>query len=284
MTDATSTVVWDQGYLPFGEPHGGSGSIENSRQYTGKEFEEETGLYYYGARYYHSGLGRFMSVDPAPADPTDPQSWNRYAYVLNNPYKYVDPDGEVPIPILLAAASSFAGLGSQIAGGTADLLVAYGAINTQDSSYIYLKATEESLGNFSFITGLPGLVGSIGSTAANVAKFGRNVRGLTQAASTVSERLINILKPGGKLIGDPGPGKGVQEITGSTDDAFKFFNELTEGGTISSISKTRIETKLPGGSTISFRTKASRSPKTNATIDLKIPGLEELRKIKFNRP
>jgi RHS repeat-associated protein len=96
MTDATSTVVWDQGYLPFGEPHVGSGSIENSRQYTGKEFEEETGLYYYGARYYHSGLGRFMSVDPAPADPADPQSWNRYAYVLNNPYKYVDPDGRCP--------------------------------------------------------------------------------------------------------------------------------------------------------------------------------------------
>lgn len=42
-----------------------------------------------------------MSVDPAPGVLTDPQSWNRYAYVLNNPYKYVDPDGENPI---LAAA------------------------------------------------------------------------------------------------------------------------------------------------------------------------------------
>jgi RHS repeat-associated protein len=100
MTDATSTVVWDQGYLPFGEPHVGSGSIVNSRQYTGKEFEEETGLYYYGARYYHSGLGRFMSIDPAPANPTDPQSWNRYAYVLNNPYKYVDPDGAMSCSVI----------------------------------------------------------------------------------------------------------------------------------------------------------------------------------------
>ena len=100
MTDETTTVIWNQNYLPFGEPHGGSGNIENSRQYTGKEFEEETGLYYYGARYYHSGLGRFMSVDPAPADPTDPQSWNRYAYVLNNPYKYVDPDGEMSCSVI----------------------------------------------------------------------------------------------------------------------------------------------------------------------------------------
>ncbi len=99
MTDETTTVIWNQNYLPFGEPHGGSGVVENSRQYTGKEFEEETGLYYYGARYYHSGLGRFMSVDPAPADPTDPQSWNRYAYVLNNPYKYIDPDGQIAVNV-----------------------------------------------------------------------------------------------------------------------------------------------------------------------------------------
>jgi len=42
-----------------------------------------------------------MSVDPAGGDPTDPQSWNRYAYVLNNPYKYVDPDGEASIAVNL---------------------------------------------------------------------------------------------------------------------------------------------------------------------------------------
>jgi len=56
-------------------------------------------------------------------------------------------------------------------------------------------------------------------------------------------------------------------------------------GTITSISRTRIETKISGGGIVSFRTEASNlSPKTNATIDVKIPGLEELRKIKFDRP
>ena len=99
ITDETSTVVWDQSYLPFGDFYSGTGSISNTHQYTEKEFEEETGLYYYGARYYHPGLGRFMSVDQAGGDPTDPQSWNRYAYVLNNPYKYVDPDGEAAIRV-----------------------------------------------------------------------------------------------------------------------------------------------------------------------------------------
>ena len=45
------------------------------------------------ARYYSSWQSRFLSVDPGPGNPRQPQSWNRYAYVLGNPVKYVDPDG-----------------------------------------------------------------------------------------------------------------------------------------------------------------------------------------------
>lgn len=99
ITDAFTTVVWNQTYLPFGESGNGTGTLANSHQYTGKEYESETGLYYYGARYYHPGFGRFMSVDPAGGDLADPQSWNRYAYTLNNPFKYVDPDGEAAVNV-----------------------------------------------------------------------------------------------------------------------------------------------------------------------------------------
>lgn len=45
-------------------------------------------------RHYSPKLGRFLSTDPAGIDPANPQSWNRYAYVRNNPFTYVDPDGE----------------------------------------------------------------------------------------------------------------------------------------------------------------------------------------------
>ncbi|HEX3036340.1 MAG TPA: RHS repeat-associated core domain-containing protein [Thermodesulfobacteriota bacterium] len=99
MTDESTTVVWGQTYLPFGDAYRGIGNQNNSHQYTGKEFDEDTGLYYYGARYYHAGLGRFMSIDPAPGILTDPQSWNRYSYTLNNPYKYIDPDGEAAVNV-----------------------------------------------------------------------------------------------------------------------------------------------------------------------------------------
>lgn len=62
---------------------------------TGKERDTETGLDYFGARYYASNMGRFMSPDPlmASAFISDPQSWNRYTYTRNNPLKFIDPDG-----------------------------------------------------------------------------------------------------------------------------------------------------------------------------------------------
>jgi RHS repeat-associated protein len=61
-------------------------------QFTGKERDAETGLDYFGARYFSGAQGRFTSPDPLPGWPQDPQSWNMYAYGRNNPLKYVDSD------------------------------------------------------------------------------------------------------------------------------------------------------------------------------------------------
>src|SRR3972149_4382399 len=96
ITDATSTVEWDRVYLPYGQGFNDPNVdfLQNTHEYTAKELDEDSGLYYYGARYYNPSIGRFMSVDSAGGDLTDPQSWNRYSYTLNNPYKYVDPNGE----------------------------------------------------------------------------------------------------------------------------------------------------------------------------------------------
>lgn len=65
-------------------------------KFTGKERDSESGNDYFGARYYASSMGRFMSPDPSGlyfADPTNPQSLNHYAYVQNNPLVNVDPNG-----------------------------------------------------------------------------------------------------------------------------------------------------------------------------------------------
>jgi RHS repeat-associated protein len=61
--------------------------------FTGKELDGETGLYYFGARYYDPSTGMFTSADSVLARPYDPQSLNRYAYVGGKPLSRFDPDG-----------------------------------------------------------------------------------------------------------------------------------------------------------------------------------------------
>ncbi len=74
-----------------------------------KERDAETGLDFFGARYMSSAQGRFTTVDPvfATASLFNPQSWNGYAYTLNNPLKYVDDDGHFPILAITAAGGQW---------------------------------------------------------------------------------------------------------------------------------------------------------------------------------
>lgn len=68
----------------------------NHYKFTGKERDQESGIDYFGARYYASTMGRFLSPDPGwfgATDPENPQTWNLYTYALNNPLAIIDPDG-----------------------------------------------------------------------------------------------------------------------------------------------------------------------------------------------
>jgi RHS repeat-associated protein len=107
VTDQTGAVVSRQDYYPFGEqiPAGTNGrgvvSVDYSespnlrQRFTGKERDGESELDYFGARYYSGAQGRFTTPDLPFADQQkeDPQSWNLYSYVRNNPLKYIDPNG-----------------------------------------------------------------------------------------------------------------------------------------------------------------------------------------------
>jgi RHS repeat-associated protein len=90
---STLTVEQDVDYTPYGIV--ATGTAADSHEFTGKERDTESGLDNFGARYDASSMGRFMTPDPlmASAKVWDPQTWNRYAYALNNPLKYVDPTG-----------------------------------------------------------------------------------------------------------------------------------------------------------------------------------------------
>jgi RHS repeat-associated protein len=103
ITAQDQSVKARHDYLPFGEEiPAGYGSRTASQGYvadglrqkfTGKERDSESGLDYFGARYYASALGRFTGVDSFFGVMRNPQTLNRYAYVLNNPLRYIDPTG-----------------------------------------------------------------------------------------------------------------------------------------------------------------------------------------------
>lgn len=93
-TDEGGNVLWREEYRPYGDKiQNDPASTISSRAFTGHPHDNTTGLTYAGARHYDPIVGRFMGVDPAAFDENDPTTFNRYSYVGNNPYKYVDPDG-----------------------------------------------------------------------------------------------------------------------------------------------------------------------------------------------
>jgi RHS repeat-associated protein len=84
-------------YDSFGNLTASAGSLTNPFRYTGREFDYESSLYFYRARYYDPRAGRFISEDPLRFGAGDV---NFYDYVGGNPINYRDPSGQTSIPII----------------------------------------------------------------------------------------------------------------------------------------------------------------------------------------
>jgi RHS repeat-associated protein len=91
-TDSSGNLIGEQGHYPFGDSWY-LNSTTTKEQFTTYERDSETGNDYAMARYYGSRLGRFLSVDPVAGNTSNPQSLNRYTYVLNDPINLIDPSG-----------------------------------------------------------------------------------------------------------------------------------------------------------------------------------------------
>jgi RHS repeat-associated protein len=137
MTDSTGNQIGTTvKYLPFGETK--MGSVPTDKLFTGQRLDG-TGLYYYNARYYDPTIGRFISADTIIPDINNPQSYNRYSYCINNPIKYLDPNGH---DYLLVGGS----------GSTAaemkewkDMIVASGVLSEGEQVYTLYDNDPESV-------------------------------------------------------------------------------------------------------------------------------------------
>ena len=129
LTDKTGVKKEVMEYEPFGtfsrHDKYGTGAEVAQFYFTGQKFDEESGLYYYNARYYDPGLGRFITADTIVQDPEgNPQTFNRYSYTGNNPVNYTDPTGHffgfiiaTIVKAVMAAATYIAANAAVIATG-----------------------------------------------------------------------------------------------------------------------------------------------------------------------
>jgi RHS repeat-associated protein len=146
--------------------------------FTGKERDAETGLDYFGARYFSAAQGRFTSPDefaggivdpftgqqvdqPGPlpyADISDPQTLNKYVYVRNSPLRYVDPDGHDFRDWLQAGVEFVGGIGQGVAASSS-----WGAVGAPSPSDSLASRFGQAVG-----TGLAGFAGTEAAGAGTI--------------------------------------------------------------------------------------------------------------------
>ncbi|MCD4792171.1 MAG: RHS repeat-associated core domain-containing protein [Bacteroidales bacterium] len=135
ITDDEGTLLAEQSFDAWGRIRNADdwsyedavlSGIINRRGYTGHEMLPQFGIINMNGRLYDPALGRMLSPDNYIQMPDFTQNFNRYSYVLNNPLKYVDPNGEIVILIVGAAVGAFMGyMAGDMAGATGGDLVGY---------------------------------------------------------------------------------------------------------------------------------------------------------------
>ncbi len=133
LVDGNFTVQSRQRYYPFGETRTDSGADLTSRGFTGHVENRGIGLTYMNARFYAPYLNRKLTADTIVPDPSNPQSFNRYSYVLNNPVNFTDPTGHYPV----SCRSEFYGGG----GGCPDPLVTFSEADGENSEWTVQEKT-----------------------------------------------------------------------------------------------------------------------------------------------
>ena len=177
ITNESGQVLSKHKYFPFGEEMSPQGGATHTRRFTGHERDSESGLDYMLARYYSAAQGRFLSVDPSSrgVDPRNPQTWNRYSYVLNNPLRLTDPDGltydDPEGKKRQAAVQQDPKRNSTEKGVVQEAGNATQSIKTETVPDAKIVITDKS-GNTSSVVGSPEKVGAAGAAAE---KNGSNV-------------------------------------------------------------------------------------------------------------
>lgn len=146
ITDENGDVLEETTYDPWGSIE--TGGTTSKFLYTGQEYDAETGLNYYNARYYSADLRRFTQPDNYIQDIYNPQMLNRYSYTLNNPLRYTDPSGHNPFAIGGGLIAAIAGLPEEAVIGAAVVVgVAVSAVIFPQQTATIINTAKSFVGN-----------------------------------------------------------------------------------------------------------------------------------------
>jgi RHS repeat-associated protein len=135
--NSSGNPVGELRYQAFGATRFASGEPGTEYRYTGQRELSEIGLYFYRARWFDPALARFVQADTIVPGATNPQAWDRYSYVRNNPLRYVDPTG-------LRACDDFDASGRCYTAPPAPRPTEQAPTPVDESRYVSLRRTEAS--------------------------------------------------------------------------------------------------------------------------------------------
>ena len=233
VTNSSGAVKARYDYLPFGEEIGapiggrtaamGYGGADSTREkFTQKERDSESALDYFLARYYSSAQGRFTSSDSFGGSTHNPQTLNLYAYVGNNPLRFVDPTGHFIVEkssfdYLFGIDSPTSQQGSERGGSVVDGLIA--TLNQQQDPIKLGKLDEISVKAGELATKKPGFFSRVwGAIRGGSGKIGGGLKWFGKGSLTVLHIGWELAFPGdypgghNGTVGGGGPGDEMQKL------------------------------------------------------------------------
>ncbi len=148
-SDSGGTVIGSQGHLPFGESWYSTGTTDKWK-FTNYERDTDTNLDYAAMRFNSGRLARFASSDPSAdsISPGDPQSWNRYAYVGNDPCNAVDPLGLDRCTFFIKINNKAGLTDSQLAELESRINAVFGSATSPDGNSVQAQFSTTGKGDF----------------------------------------------------------------------------------------------------------------------------------------
>ena len=219
---SNGTVLDTQLYKPFGE-HRYTTNLATDIDFTKQRKDKDTGLHYFGARYYDSYAGRFTQPDTYVTGSTA-ATHNRYTYTLNNPVRYIDPTGHFFKKALKATA--------EFAGGAVNGVIIKPLMTTGEGLADFIEEPRQFTEGLNVAKSMVEEAGAAGTAKGIInAVVIEPIKGCFGGGVTAAERGESCGEIAGEVLGTKGAGAVTRKTVNAADevaDASRVVDNITD--------------------------------------------------------